>query len=257
MMNNLNHNQFFRGFYMEKRGPQVSHLSFADDVIIFTLGGKRSIELIMQKLTDYEECSGQLINRNKSHFMVHTNAYPPTVASIKAITVFTQKDSPITYLGCPLYIGRQRISHFSGIISKVVDKISGWQTKMLSYGGKATLIKYVLQSLPIHLLSSVSPLSTVLTEIEKLNADFYWGMKNGRKRYHWASWDTLCHPCDEGGVGFRKIRDVCKSLELKQWWNFRTKEYLWRQFLLAKYCQRSHRFLKSGILVNLKLGRIS
>ncbi|MCD9641816.1 hypothetical protein HAX54_028261 [Datura stramonium] len=48
---------------------------------------------------------------------------------------------------------------------------------MLSYGGKSTLIKYVLQPLPIHLLRSVSPLKTILEKIEKLAVDFLWGMK--------------------------------------------------------------------------------
>ncbi|XP_075085104.1 uncharacterized protein LOC142168334 [Nicotiana tabacum] len=36
------------------------------------------------------------------------------------------------------------------------------------------------------------------------------------------------------------MEDVCKSLELKQWWWFRANDTLWRKFLTVKYCQRSH-----------------
>nr|XP_016490751.1 PREDICTED: uncharacterized protein LOC107810475 [Nicotiana tabacum] len=43
MLNKLTHDKFFNGFYMEKRGPQVKHLSFADDIIIFTSGGRASL----------------------------------------------------------------------------------------------------------------------------------------------------------------------------------------------------------------------
>lgn len=50
------------------------------------------------------------------------------VEMIKEVTEFSQKDSPITYLGCPLYIGRQRIIYFSDLVEKVVKKISCWQS---------------------------------------------------------------------------------------------------------------------------------
>lgn len=68
----------------------------------------------------------------------------------------------MTYLGCPTYIGRQRAIYYSDLVSKVLNSITGWQTKMLSYGGRVVLVKHVLQSLPIHLLSFVCPLKTTL-----------------------------------------------------------------------------------------------
>lgn len=48
----------------------------------------------------------------------------------------------MTYLGCPIYSGRQRIIYYSGLLAKVIARINGWQTKMLSYGGKAVLVKH-------------------------------------------------------------------------------------------------------------------
>ncbi|KAG5580316.1 hypothetical protein H5410_050943 [Solanum commersonii] len=85
-----------------------------------------------------------------------------TRGRIKRITGFRQKEGPITYLGCPLFVGRPRIIYFSDLINKFLCRIIGWQTRLLSYGGRAILIKHVLQSLPIHLLSAVTPPSTVL-----------------------------------------------------------------------------------------------
>ncbi|XP_019224305.1 PREDICTED: uncharacterized protein LOC109205994 [Nicotiana attenuata] len=240
MLNNLTHDQFFNGFYMERRGPQITHLSFADDIIIFTSGSTYSLQKIMDTLQSYENTSGQLINKNKSHFMTSSSAFPYTIRRIKQITGFTRKESPLTYLGCPLYTGRKRTVHFNPIVSKVVGRIRGWHGKLLSYGGRATLIKHVLQSIPIHLLSAVSPPKTVLRQIEKLAANFFWGMDSDKNKYHWASWQQLSNTLDEGGVGFKSIEHVCRSLELKQWWWFRTKQTLWSSFLKAKYCQRSH-----------------
>lgn len=94
---------------MEKRGPQINHLSFADDVIIFASSHKSSLQLIMKTLDTYEVVSDQLINRNKSYFMVPLKTLQAIVDIIKEVTDFDQKESPLTYLGCHLYIGRQRI----------------------------------------------------------------------------------------------------------------------------------------------------
>ncbi|XP_070034617.1 uncharacterized protein [Nicotiana tomentosiformis] len=123
---------------------------------------------------------------------------------------------------------------------------------MLSHGGRSTLIKHVLQSMPIYLLSAVSPPKTIMKQIEKLAANFFWGMEDNKRKYHWASWHKLCFPMNEGGLGFRTIEDICKSMEYKQWWHFISTQSLWSSFLKAKYCQRSNPISKNGIQDNHK-----
>ncbi|XP_055826362.1 uncharacterized protein LOC129894731 [Solanum dulcamara] len=232
------------GFFMAKRGPQINHLSFADDVIIFSSGRAQTLQLIMETLHTYESTSGQLINRDKSQFMVPSNAFNSTVRRIKKVTGFRQKDSPITYLGCPLYIGRQKLIYYSDLIAKVVNRITGWQAKILNYGGRVTLVKHVIQALPIHLLPAISPPVTILKQIQSITANFFWGWKNDKRKYHWSSWKNLSYPYDEGGIGVRQISDVAKSFQYKQWWTFRTKNSLWGDFTKAKYCQRSNPITK-------------
>jgi len=222
-LNRLHQHPLYNGFYMEMRGPQINHLSFADDIIIFTSGRKDSLKLIMQTLATYERISGQLINKAKSHFLLHPNAFRTTCDRIKRYTGFHQKEAPITYLGCPLFIGRPRLTYFSDLINKIVNRITGWQSKMLSYGGKATLIKHVLQSMPIHILSAISPPSTTLKQIQSILADFFWGWREDKKKYHWSSWKNLSLPYDEGGIGVRQMSDICQAFQFKHWWIFRTK----------------------------------
>lgn len=102
------------------------------------------------------------------------------------------------------------------------------------------MVKHVLQSLPIHTLAAISPPKTTIKYITNLAADFFWGLEKEKKKYHWASWDTLCYPQDEGGIGVRKLSDTCTSFQFKQWWFFRSRNSLWAQFLKAKYCQRAN-----------------
>lgn len=113
--------------------------------------------------------------------MVPTNNLSNIIDMVKEVTGFSQKDSPITHLGCPLYIGRQRIIYYSDLIAKISKRISGWQSRILSFGGKTTLVKHVLQSIPIHTLSAISPPKTTIRQIQDLSADFFWGHKKKRK----------------------------------------------------------------------------
>nr|XP_009625433.1 uncharacterized protein LOC104116314 [Nicotiana tomentosiformis] len=58
------------------------------------------------------------------------------------------------------------------------------------------------------------------------------------KAGHWASWNNLCLPKREGGLGFRSLHDVSKALFAKLWWNYRTKDTLWSTFMRNKYCKK-------------------
>ncbi|WMV24651.1 hypothetical protein MTR67_018036 [Solanum verrucosum] len=134
-----------------------------------------TLQMIMKTLSTYESVSDQLINKEKSHFMVPENTPQENIAMIREVTGFNQKVSPITYLGCPLYIGGQRIIYYSDLVAKITRKISGWQSRMLSFRGKATMVKHVLQSIPIYTMSAISPPKTTIRYMKEAIADFFWG----------------------------------------------------------------------------------
>ena len=104
----------------------MNHLSFADDIILFISGRCRTLKILMNTLKEYENTFVQLINGDKSHFMLHSNAFTSTRDRIKRLTGFKQKQGPITYLGCLLFVGRPRNIYFSDLVNKVVGRITGW-----------------------------------------------------------------------------------------------------------------------------------
>lgn len=65
----------YKGFYMETRGPQINHLGFAEDIIIFASTDGNSLQVIMDTLVAYETTSDQLVNKDKSNFMVTVNPF--------------------------------------------------------------------------------------------------------------------------------------------------------------------------------------
>ena len=134
----------------------------------------------MKTLKAYEDTSGQLINGDKIHFMLHPNSFITRTDGIRRIIGFKQKQGS---LGCPLYVGRPRIIYCFELVNKVIWRIKGWQTKQLSYGGKAILMKHVLQYLPIHILSATTPPFTILKHIQMLMAEFFCGRINNNRKY--------------------------------------------------------------------------
>lgn len=146
----------------------------------------------------------------------------------------------MTYLGCPLFVGRKKKEYFSHILDKIERRINTWSSHLLSFGGKIVLIKAVLESISVYTMAALVPPISVMHDIEKIFSNFLWGGEENKRKYHWFSWDNMCYPKSEGGLGFRKISDMCRSLSCKLWWNFRTKISLWSRFLKGKYCKGTH-----------------
>ncbi|XP_060216327.1 uncharacterized protein LOC132643819 [Lycium barbarum] len=159
-LNKLNDHESFILFSMNKRGPHINHLAYADDIVIFCSGNSKSVKLIMKQITNYEKASGQLVNKEKSFFLTSIKTSPYRINRLRNCTDFMDKPFPFNYLGCPIYAGRKRIAYFDSMVTKVVKRMNGWQGKMLSFGGKVVLIKSVLQSLPTYTLSALNPLKT-------------------------------------------------------------------------------------------------
>lgn len=57
------------------------------------------------------------------------------------------------YLGLPLLIGRNKMSFFNDVKLNVLHKISSWNHKMFSSGGRKVFIKAAAQAIPPYAMS--------------------------------------------------------------------------------------------------------
>lgn len=93
--------------YFRKRGlPIISHLAYADDVVIFYNGSARSLKMHNVIFKAYQSLTSQTINPQKSCFIAGSSK-PSQIKIIKSITKFQQGGLPITYLGCLLSLADQ------------------------------------------------------------------------------------------------------------------------------------------------------
>ncbi|XP_012832647.1 PREDICTED: uncharacterized protein LOC105953522 [Erythranthe guttata] len=121
-----------------------------------------------------------------------------------------------------------------GFSHQVQNRLTGWQTKFLSFGGRITLVQSVLSSLPTHTLSSTVVPSQTLIRMERLFRKFLWGKIEG-PGINWVSWEKICRPKAEGGLGFRSLIDMKNILAAKLAWRVLEGKSLWARFARAKY----------------------
>ena len=82
----------------------------------------------------------------------------------------------------------------------------------LSKGGKVTLIKSTISSLPTYFLSLLPLPAKVANRMEKLQRDFLWSGINGEPKLHLVSWAQVCKSLQVGGLGIRRLRSFNSAL---------------------------------------------
>lgn len=73
----------------------------------------------------------------------------------------------------PIYTGMKKMIYFNELIAKVSNRITNFHTKSLSFGGKPVLIKVILASLSLHIISVTQPPKTCIHQMEKSIANFF------------------------------------------------------------------------------------
>lgn len=64
-----------------------------------------------------------------------------------------ESNNNITFLGNPLFIHKNKTNQFNKILEILAQKIEGWRANFLSHVGNATLIRSILQSTPMYIMS--------------------------------------------------------------------------------------------------------
>uniref|UniRef100_A0A2N9G0Y7 Uncharacterized protein n=1 Tax=Fagus sylvatica TaxID=28930 RepID=A0A2N9G0Y7_FAGSY len=91
---------------------------------------------------------------------------------------------PMTYLGMPLGASFKASSVWNPILENIERKLAGWKKLYLSKGGRLTLLKSTLSSLPTYFLSLFTIPKHVVERIEKLQCNFLWGVLRDGFKHH-------------------------------------------------------------------------
>ncbi|XP_072146497.1 uncharacterized protein [Setaria viridis] len=89
------------------------------------------------------------------------------------------------YLGLPALVGADRSDCFRHLLDRVVARIAGWKEKVLSLGGKETLIKSIAQAVPVYAMMVFRILTKICKGITSVISQYWWGDEEDHKRIHW------------------------------------------------------------------------
>lgn len=97
-----------KGVRASRRGPTISHLLFADDCILFVEATENSARNLKAILQEYEFCSGQCVNFNKSMIFFSSNIEEGGKKRISAEMGIRCSNNMEKYLGLPNMVRRRK-----------------------------------------------------------------------------------------------------------------------------------------------------
>jgi len=142
----------------------------------------------------------------------------------------------ITYLGLPLGDKFNEKAIWDSIIGRFEKRLLGWKSTYLSIGGRLTLIKSVLFSIPTHFLSLFPLLASVANKLEAIQRNFHWASFGNDFKFHLVRWNVVKQSLSIGGLGVRDLRLFNDAFLRKCLWRFMNeKGNLWRKLVAIKY----------------------
>ncbi|XP_057535324.1 uncharacterized protein LOC130813502 [Amaranthus tricolor] len=191
------------GFHPWCRRIKLSHLCFADDLMLFCKGDVSSVRTLHQCIHSFSQASRLHANASKS--AIYIIGVAPYIRSANGdLTHFSFGTLPFRYLGVPLSFKCLSIVECEKLADKMTSRIQSWQAKYLSYAARLQLINF------FGTIDSHKP-----------------GMVN---------WKMVCKPKKVGGVG---IRNLCiwnqSAMGKIVWYIYMMKASLWVRWVHGVY----------------------
>jgi hypothetical protein len=195
---------------------------------VFVNPRKTDVDMIMVIMQRFGEATGLWINISKS------SVAPIRCSELSQDDILqnfqgAQVSFPVNYLGLPITSGRLRLSHLQLIFDQAAGKLAGWQGNLLNIGGCRELVKTVLSSLPMYLLTAIKPPKKFYKEMDKIQRKFLWA---GSDRFHGGkckvNGSLVCRQLNRGGIGLTDLERFGRALRLRWlWFQWKTPNKPW------------------------------
>lgn len=169
-------NQGSLSLHPQCSSPRITHLLFADDLLIFSDGSRHSLTGIKEVMSNFKRMCG--LDMNAAKPKIFFGGYGDIeAAELSGFSGFKIGSFPTRYLGLPLNPQRISLATLQPFIERITSKLHSWTIKFLSFAGKIRLISSVIYGM-VNFWSSVFVLPKAFYEkIDSLYAAFLWKNK--------------------------------------------------------------------------------
>jgi len=221
------------------RGISISHNLFVDDIILFGMLCKNTWACFFVILDNFQKATGLKINSEKSAFF-HNSSSQEMIDWLSEL--FGINAHPIgrgpKYLGFQLKANGYKKEDWGWILDKYHKRISGWQYRYLSLGGRVILAQPVLNQMMVYWAHLFAIPTSIISAMNKLTASFIWGDRAVGKKYHLSSLANLSKPKALGGWGLLDLKSFNKALLCRMLWRGVFEDGPWSCIIRGKYLRR-------------------
>nr|GEW68871.1 RNA-directed DNA polymerase, eukaryota [Tanacetum cinerariifolium] len=189
----------FKGIQIDN-SLTLSHLFYADDAVFIGKWDKSNLITIVNMLKCFFLAPGLKINIHKSKLIGIGIPHEEVISAANFIGCSTLT-MPFNYLGVKVGAHSSRSSSWEEVIAKLFSRLSKWKLKTLSIGGRLTLIKSVLSSMPLYHKSIYKVPLGVLNKMESLRRNFFNGVDNKERKLFMIGWKKVLASKNKRGLG--------------------------------------------------------
>ena len=226
-------------------GPKLSHLLFADDVLLFSKAKNSQLRFISDLFDRFSHASRLKINLSKFRAFYSSGVPQAKINKLTSISGIRSTVSLDMYLGFPILKGRAKRTDFYFIIEKMQTRLESWKNRLLNKPGRLTLASSVLSSIPSYYMQISWLPQSICDNIDQTTWNVIWRGTND-KGVHLVGWKKISHPKSLGGLGIRSSREANICLLGKLVWELiQSSDKLWVNLLSNKYVA-GHKILQAS-----------
>ncbi|KAJ0918754.1 hypothetical protein HanRHA438_Chr05g0221651 [Helianthus annuus] len=124
---------------------------------------------------------------------------------------------PFKHLGLQVGANTNLIKNWDPVVNMFKKRLAFWKANSLSFGGRITLVKSVLNVLPAYYFSLYKAPCQVIKLLERLRRDFFMGASPEERQTNCVAWKSMMTPKEYGGLGFGSLRKTNLAM-LAKWW---------------------------------------